>query len=284
MPPRKKARQVADIMLPVKSTELAKILEAGIDYPLTINVNFSGLHASEFKLGDFAVTIQGTLYDLVCEDPIYLYFRRFSLFCMLVWNEYDDNLVLREKFAYATCDVPREVLLNLLDEKAFCIVLNPANVQLASSTLILEVYLTDNVFLSLKSPSEILFSRSVKNVNGAVKHFKNVEYVDLEDRLCPKQSMLKILDNIQNSFDPKNELQIFSQYLIPRLRHYQSQAVHWMLRQEEVRVHTKNHPLYTQLELKENTKIYYQKYGGFFVKEEYTAGKPLGGILADEMG
>ncbi|XP_035213745.1 uncharacterized protein LOC118187600 [Stegodyphus dumicola] len=282
MPSRKKARQDADIMLPVKSAELAKILESGIDYPLTINVN--QLHASEFKLGDFAVTIQGTLHDLVCEDPLYFYFRRNSLFCMLVWNEYDNNSVLQEKFACATCDVPREVLENLLDKKAFRIVLNPANVQLASSTLILEVYITDNVILSLKSPSEILSSRSVKNVNGAVKHFKNIDYVQLEDRLCLKQSALKILDNIQNSFDPKNELQIFSQYLIPRLRHYQSQAVHWMLRQEEEIVHTEIHPLYTELELKENAKLYYQKYGGFFVKEEYTTGKPLGGILADEMG
>ncbi|KAK7079811.1 hypothetical protein SK128_008529, partial [Halocaridina rubra] len=80
--------------------------------------------------------------------------------------------------------------------------------------------------------------------------------------------------------------------LTPQLRPYQKAAVKWMLHQEKYS-DTKErgndddtlHCLYEEVLSKDGVTFYYNKYGGFVVKE-----KPLavfsspGGILADEMG
>merc|ERR1739842_161982 len=78
--------------------------------------------------------------------------------------------------------------------------------------------------------------------------------------------------------------------LIPQLRPYQKAAVRWMLSKEgfgqEVKESpTSLHSLYSEIETSDGMKMYYNRYGCFFVKDKpLTVRSSPGGILADEMG
>lgn len=90
-----------------------------------------------------------------------------------------------------------------------------------------------------------------------------------------------------------NSVDVQHPSLIPQLRPYQKSAVKWMLHQEKFGQVRKEgmdsssdlHCLFVEITSKDGIILYFNKYGGFLVKD-----KPLavlstpGGILADEMG
>ncbi|ROT61154.1 putative E3 ubiquitin-protein ligase SHPRH-like isoform X1 [Penaeus vannamei] len=110
--------------------------------------------------------------------------------------------------------------------------------------------------MKLKHDTEVLYK--------AVKEYhNNIEYVDLD---------------VQHSS------------LIPQLRPYQKAAVRWMLHQENYggdkqKDEWELHCLFTEIKCEDGTELYYNRYGGFIVKDKPLAVAPSpGGILADEMG
>ncbi|GFY78677.1 e3 ubiquitin-protein ligase SHPRH [Trichonephila inaurata madagascariensis] len=85
-------------------------------------------------------------------------------------------------------------------------------------------------------------------------------YIDEEDHIE------KIYECIKNSYNPNEKVaEISHTFLIPKLREYQSQAVHWMLKCETRSscIENKHHILYSELHLTEESKLYYHNYGGF---------------------
>ncbi len=77
--------------------------------------------------------------------------------------------------------------------------------------------------------------------------------------------------------------------LLPQLRPYQKAAVRWMLAREKAGLNTNGaeqlHTLYHEVKTLEGDSLYYNRKGGFLVKDKPLAlPHPPGGILADEMG
>ncbi|GAB6026708.1 hypothetical protein CHUAL_013216 [Chamberlinius hualienensis] len=94
-------------------------------------------------------------------------------------------------------------------------------------------------------------------------------------------------------FEEKREkLGVQHSGLVPQLRPYQVEAVRWMLEKEKYNARETDtfksqvlHPLFEEIKLKNGITVFYNRFGGMFVRT-----KPLkqptspGGILADEMG
>ena len=103
--------------------------------------------------------------------------------------------------------------------------------------------------------------------------------------------------NIIKDFHSKNEVpdSIDPQHksLLPKLRPYQKNAVQWMVHREKslqflddnlTKFENELHTLYTKVITKDGTELYYNRKGGFLVKEfPHARPIPTGGILADEM-
>ena len=88
--------------------------------------------------------------------------------------------------------------------------------------------------------------------------------------------------NIPDKIDPQHRS------LLPKLRNYQKAAVKWMVHREKTfssENENQLHSLYTEVIAKDGTVFYYNRKGGFLVKEmPRVIPLPTGGILADEMG
>lgn len=97
-----------------------------------------------------------------------------------------------------------------------------------------------------------------------LKYFKFLPDYEDDDPLEGEQ-VEKIYSSIQNSYDPAFlDISVSHDSLIPSLRKYQSQAVHWMLKQEkhEAACETDLHDLFTTLTMLDGEVLYFHKFGG----------------------
>ena len=112
-----------------------------------------------------------------------------------------------------------------------------------------------------------------------------------------KQNFHYIRYNIIKDYHSKNDVpdSIDPQHknLLPKLRPYQKNAVKWMVHREKslqfqddnlTKFENELHILYTKVITKDGTELFYNRKGGFLVKEfAHARPIPTGGILADEM-
>ncbi len=114
---------------------------------------------------------------------------------------------------------------------------------------------------------------------------------DLDEVEMVRQD-IDALYNVIKSYHEANEAldKIDPQHrsLLPELRPYQKDAVKWMVHQEKINQDTPTdemHPLYQEVTTQDGKTLYYNRHGGFLVKDKPKAFPlPTGGILADEMG
>ena len=68
---------------------------------------------------------------------------------------------------------------------------------------------------------------------------------------------------LEDNIDPQHKS------LLPRLRKYQKEAVIWMVNREKMETDSKPniHPLYTEVKSKDGKVLYYNRKGGFLVKD-----------------
>lgn len=100
-------------------------------------------------------------------------------------------------------------------------------------------------------------------------------------------NIYKTIENIRKEEDFKlDERNVQHSSLKPTLRPYQQNAVKWMLYRETQQTTMEYiNPLFTEITLETDLKIYYNKYTGFVTEEApLVQEKSNGGILADEMG
>ncbi|GFQ86056.1 e3 ubiquitin-protein ligase SHPRH [Trichonephila clavata] len=191
------------------------------------------------------------------------------------------------KISYANCEVPYEVLKSLSTPKQFDLLLDVETLQ--CTNLLVDVFINSSIIKTLSHPSEPYLNRYRSNVQTVVKYFCGISTEDYQKNYIDEEDHIeKIYECIKNRFDPNEKVEEISHsFLIPKLREYQSQAVHWMLKCEARNscIENKHHILYSELHLTQESKLYYHNYGGFFVAQKFNS-QPLsnGGILADEMG
>ncbi|KAM4695222.1 E3 ubiquitin-protein ligase SHPRH [Discoglossus pictus] len=112
------------------------------------------------------------------------------------------------------------------------------------------------------------------------------------DRELERQNIEELYDYVRQTHQQEDQtLQDGVQHpaLIPVLRQYQTEAVNWMLRRENVRNAPTNenslHLLWREVSTIDGAKIYYNPFTGCIIQDRPIAGPEWpGGILADEMG
>ncbi|GFU38399.1 e3 ubiquitin-protein ligase SHPRH [Nephila pilipes] len=252
--------------------------------------SFLKLHVSlenqKYKIGSFSMCLYSTFN---CEnvETVYLHFKeKASTFFLWGKSKKDEKQV---KISYANCELPPDVMKSLSTPKLFDLVLDVATLQCAN--LLVYIFINSSIIKSLNHPSEPYLSRYRTEVQTVVKYFHGISTKDYKkDYIDEEGHIEKIYECIKNSFNSNEKVvEISHSCLIPKLREYQSQAVHWMTKCEARSSYSENnikdHILYSELHLADESKIYYHKYGGFFVTQKFNC-QPLsrGGILADEMG
>lgn len=161
-------------------------------------------------------------------------------------------------------DVMSEMTLNIYFKKAGLTNLKYASDSVQCSDALGKVISHFFNILPFSFTGEMKLKHDTEVLYKAVKEYhNNIEYVDLD---------------VQHSS------------LIPQLRPYQKAAVRWMLHQENYggdkqKDEGELHCLFTDIKCEDGTELYYNRYGGFIVKDKPLAVAPSpGGILADEMG
>ncbi|GBM04771.1 E3 ubiquitin-protein ligase SHPRH [Araneus ventricosus] len=244
--------------------------------------------SQKYKIGDFPIVVYDVC-DFVNDTVAYLHFKEDSTKCFLWWEEINDGKEKQVKFSYATCEVPYDVLKALTSPNQFQLICEITKPQ--SKNICIHVYIGSNLIVALNYASEPHMNRFRSKVQTVVKHFYGIAVEEYgKDFIDEEDHVEKVYECIKNRFDPNEKvLEVSHPSLIPKLRDYQSQAVHWMLkcesRENSCRDELDSHALYSELLLSDGSKLYYQIYGGFFVSKQFTS-LPLarGGILADEMG
>ena len=118
----------------------------------------------------------------------------------------------------------------------------------------------------------------------------NEESNDFEVLKQDIDHLYDVIKNYHSSRDIPDEIDPQHRSLLPKLRNYQKAAVKWMVHREKtsnLSPENKNqlHSLYTEVIAKDGTVFYYNRKGGFLIKEiPRVIPLPTGGILADEMG
>ncbi|XP_047740431.1 E3 ubiquitin-protein ligase SHPRH [Hyalella azteca] len=153
------------------------------------------------------------------------------------------------------------------------------------------VYLLHSALRELQHPSEVI--TSMRGLSDTVCLLYDIELPVYTGTKKLKHDFDILFTAVKNYHEGKKYLDESVQHpsLIPVLRPYQRAAVQWMLFKENVRTRVeedeepKMHCLFVELTALDGTKLYYNKYGGYFVKNKPIEILPTpGGILADEMG
>ncbi|GFU66434.1 e3 ubiquitin-protein ligase SHPRH [Trichonephila clavipes] len=168
------------------------------------------------------------------------------------------------KISYANCEVPYEVLKSLSTPKQFDLLLDVETLQ--CSNLLVDVFINSSLIKTLSHPSEPYLNRYRSSVQTVVKYFCGISTEDYQKNYIDEEDHIeKIYECIKNSYDPNKKVaEISHTFLIPKLREYQSQAVHWMLKCEARSscIENEHHILYSELHLTKESKLYYHNYGG----------------------
>lgn len=240
-----------------------------------------------YKFGSISFTVEESV-DLNTVVSFTITFKSESSSCCISWMEVNEQNDLLERTVPAVCETPYEILESLCKMKICYFVLNAFNLQQGDN--VIQIFFNPSTFISLNSASELCYNNHKSKVYDLLKYFLNVEFKEYEEKyLYDGEQVQEVYASIHNSYDPAfSSITISHDSLIPRLRKYQSQAVHWMLKQEKnIKLEPKTdlHELYTVITTKDNQELYFHKYGGYFVNCKYTPEEPCsGGILADEMG
>ncbi|GIX67705.1 e3 ubiquitin-protein ligase SHPRH [Caerostris extrusa] len=226
---------------------------------------------------------------------------------VFLWCEEENEDKEEVKFSHGRCALPFEVLNALSGQNQFNLFLDVSCY--SCYQLNIDVNISTKAIVSLSNSSEPNMNRFRTKVITVVEHFHGI-YVDgpIKEFKMSEEHMESIYTCIKNSYDADKEIsEISHPSLIPKLRKYQSQAVHWMLEREAFGKNVignvnKRHVLYSEINFPEKCKLYYHIFGGFqpvqqhnpdsdvyelhnFVTEKYLSHLPArGGILADEMG
>ncbi|GIX69417.1 e3 ubiquitin-protein ligase SHPRH [Caerostris darwini] len=276
MPPKKKRRTGPEIL----GTQIENF-----DKSLKILV---ATEDQKYCIGNFRI-YPDSLFNFSYKNTIRLHFKKDSTEIFL-WCEEENEDENEVKFSSGRCALPFEVLNALSGQNQFNLFLYFACHKCYQ--LYIGVNVSTNAIVSLSNSSEPNMNRFRTKVITVVEHFHGI-YVNgpIKEFKISEEHMESIYTYIENSYDANKETsEISHPSLIPKLRKYQSQAVHWMLERE---VFGKNvienvnegHVLYSEINFMDECKLYYHIYGGFFVTEKFLSHHPArGGILADEMG
>ncbi|XP_074656200.1 E3 ubiquitin-protein ligase SHPRH-like isoform X2 [Tubulanus polymorphus] len=265
---------------------------------------FKTVKESCYRLGDFTIAL-----NKENRERIFYRIENTGLFWFYGSRIPDKNLIYFEdksgKFEYFIVDevqIPFEILESLNSNKLLCSV-----DQLNTDSLQLQIFINyprSNVF-QLSFTSERCIRKS--HLNKIIPYYfpncrLSVEYELKNDQKEVKESDIETVFEAIKEIHEKQlnleseQLEVQHWLLIPHLRPYQKQGVAWMLKKEKVTGHRSNgstghqsnddtHCLYEEIFLPDGEKLYYNKYGGFLVKNRPTVQDELsGGILADEMG
>ncbi|XP_076060889.1 E3 ubiquitin-protein ligase SHPRH [Oratosquilla oratoria] len=151
------------------------------------------------------------------------------------------------------------------------------------------VYLKESRVLKLENPSE--FHQGNLQLKNVVEHFYGISAPSYSEAKETNHNVDEFYQAIRERHNGKEYKKDDVQHpsLLPQLRPYQKAAVQWMLYKEQVvsenMVSDKLHTLYEEITSIDGTILYYNKYGGYFVRDFPCSVNPNpGGILADEMG
>lgn len=163
----------------------------------------------------------------------------------------------------------------------------------SSNEMTLSVFLKRGGLSELRHPSDNIHCNEF--MGAVVSYFFGVRMFTYNGTKNMKHNVEDLFTAIKNWHVDKEYCSLDVQHpsLIPQLRPYQKSAVKWMLHQEKYeQVKKENmdnsgdlHCLFVEIKSKDNVTLYFNKYGGFIVKDKPLAVLPTpGGILADEMG
>ena len=160
------------------------------------------------------------------------------------------------------------------------------------NTLTLDIFVSDSSLQKLNHPSDVLsiLPSFVRSTMESIFNVKSLDY-DLEDdadmikpdidALYEAVKMYHDEHVLEENIDPQHKS------LLPNLRPYQKRAVVWMMSKEKEKDVKSDelHPLFVEVDTEDGTPLYYNRFGGFLVKEKPKKLQEIpGGILADEMG
>ncbi|KAG7174962.1 E3 ubiquitin-protein ligase SHPRH-like [Homarus americanus] len=163
----------------------------------------------------------------------------------------------------------------------------------ATDEMTLNVFLKNGGVSDLKHPSERI--RCNESLGAVVSYFFGVRTFNYTGTKNLKHNVEELFSAIKKWHSDKEYCALDVQHpsLIPQLRPYQKAAVKWMLHQEKFTQTKKKssdgsgdlHCLFVEITSKDGVTLYFNRYGGFLVKDKPLAILPTpGGILADEMG
>nr|XP_045617516.1 E3 ubiquitin-protein ligase SHPRH-like [Procambarus clarkii]XP_045617517.1 E3 ubiquitin-protein ligase SHPRH-like [Procambarus clarkii] len=161
-----------------------------------------------------------------------------------------------------------------------------------SNEMTLSVFLKKGGLSELKHPSDNI--QCNESLGAVVSYFFGVHMFAYTGTKNLKHDVEDLFTAVKHWHADKEYCSIDVQHpsLIPQLRPYQKAAVKWMLHQEKfgqvkngVDSSSDVHCLFVAITSKDNVTLYFNRYGGFLVKDKPLAVLPTpGGILADEMG
>lgn len=96
------------------------------------------------------------------------------------------------------------------------------------------------------------------------KHICLISDYEMND-LYEEEQIQKLYECISNCYNPNfSDIVVSHDHLIPKLRPYQSQAVKWMIEQENPTNKQVGdlHVLYEKIDLPDGQVLYFHKYGG----------------------
>merc|ERR1712051_1075563 len=181
------------------------------------------------------------------------------------------------------------------------IILVPGEIQGKRMEIDIEVH--ESTLFKFNHPSDVV-AKVPQSVKNSMEYFlqldtNNILEQDIiDEETCNsevemlKQDIDKLYSIVKNYHETNEipEVHIDPQHisLLPQLRPYQKLAVKWMIYREKYddpELSKQLHPLYTEVTAQNGDVMYYNRKGGYLVKDlPKSMPMPKGGILADEMG